>query len=422
MMTKQPLDLVRMIPRGGLSVGGALTSWYRSNNTPMPIAVYEPFSASTLAASYVNVVNPGVHDAAAPVAAPTFIAGSGWSFNGTQYLTTDIIPAAGWTLLMHCGDTYVTNKTLCGCSKTGGPWFTLNAFQGANKVAYGNGGSLLQVAPQMDYAGTLTAAGLTGYRNGIADAGSIPAWSGTMPYEFWIGTNHLDGSVANSATGGILAIAIWNSVLDSAQVLSVHNALQRAIGLNLIICDGDSRTSGAGSTGGQSYPVQLREMLGYKNTFRNYGVGGQTQTDMNADAATQIDTKYSTSYGRNAVIAWGGVNDLGQGRSAANTYSSISTYVSGRKAAGFKVVVGTIPTCIFTGTAQEKIDKEAQRVALNSLIMANAAGADAVSDVASAAELQNPSDATYYSDYVHFTNAGYAVVAREFNNPVLSLL
>jgi hypothetical protein len=60
------------------------------------IAVYQPKGAADLAASYVNLANPGTYDAA-PGTAPTFDAATGWTFNGsTQYLTTGVTNGAAW--------------------------------------------------------------------------------------------------------------------------------------------------------------------------------------------------------------------------------------------------------------------------------------------------------------------------------------
>ena len=49
------------------------------------VAAYQPKGAASLAASYVNLANPGTYDAA-PGAAPTWASATGWTFNGTQYL------------------------------------------------------------------------------------------------------------------------------------------------------------------------------------------------------------------------------------------------------------------------------------------------------------------------------------------------
>lgn len=59
------------------------------------VAAYQPIGAASLAASYVNLANPGTYDAA-PGVAPTWASATGWTFNGsTQYLTTGITPPRG---------------------------------------------------------------------------------------------------------------------------------------------------------------------------------------------------------------------------------------------------------------------------------------------------------------------------------------
>lgn len=63
------------------------------------VAAYCPKGAASLAASYINLVQPGTYDAAEGVA-PTWDAGAGWKFNGsTQYLATGIVPSPTWTII-----------------------------------------------------------------------------------------------------------------------------------------------------------------------------------------------------------------------------------------------------------------------------------------------------------------------------------
>jgi hypothetical protein len=72
--------------------GGAVP-WWRAGGAPAPVAAYQPLGAASLAASYINLANPGTYDAA-PGTAPSFNAATGWTFNGSsQYLNTGIAPA-----------------------------------------------------------------------------------------------------------------------------------------------------------------------------------------------------------------------------------------------------------------------------------------------------------------------------------------
>lgn len=63
--------------------GLAVAPWWKVAGKTC-VAAYQPKGAASLAASYVNLANPGTYDAA-PGAAPTLTA-DGWSFDGTQYL------------------------------------------------------------------------------------------------------------------------------------------------------------------------------------------------------------------------------------------------------------------------------------------------------------------------------------------------
>ena len=64
--------------------GLAVAPWWKVAGKTC-VAAYQPKGAASLAASYVNLANPGTYDAA-PGAAPTWASATGWTFNGTQYL------------------------------------------------------------------------------------------------------------------------------------------------------------------------------------------------------------------------------------------------------------------------------------------------------------------------------------------------
>lgn len=69
------------------------TPWWLAGGVSAANAIvaYQPIGAANLAGSYINLANAGTHNAA-PGVAPTFDASTGWTFNGTQYLTTTITP------------------------------------------------------------------------------------------------------------------------------------------------------------------------------------------------------------------------------------------------------------------------------------------------------------------------------------------
>lgn len=110
-----------------------------------------------------------------------------------------------------------------------------------------------------------------------------------------------------------------------------------------------------------------------------------------------------------------GTNDLLQGVSLATIQSNITSYVTAVKAAGFQCLIKTVPAMKdYTGSAVPG-GAEADRVSLNSWIVSNSAGADAVIDYTSQTLLSDPgsgTNATYFqADRLHPTTAGYALMA-----------
>ena len=75
---------------GGLKPG--VNRWWQISGveTGDIVAVYQPIGADTLAKSYLNLVNPGTNDAN-PIVAPSWDTTIGWTFSGTEHLTTGIV-------------------------------------------------------------------------------------------------------------------------------------------------------------------------------------------------------------------------------------------------------------------------------------------------------------------------------------------
>jgi len=86
-----------VIPAGIMDVrvrapaSAAVAGWWEVAGKTC-VAAYQPKGAASLAASYVNLAQPGVNDAA-PGNAPTFATATGWTFvaANSQYLTTGIV-------------------------------------------------------------------------------------------------------------------------------------------------------------------------------------------------------------------------------------------------------------------------------------------------------------------------------------------
>lgn len=210
----------------------------------------------------------------------------------------------------------------------------------------------------------------------------------------------------------------------------------RAAGLGLIksgrpniVFEGDSITTGAASAGPAStavlhienYPRLASDGIAGA-TVTNVAVGGQTVLAMSAAAATQVDPLINT--GRLNIVAFlGGTNDIYNGAATpATAYNRVVAYCTARRAAGWKVVVGTI---LPRDPAAAGAGFEADRQTLNTSIRTNwATFADAIADIGAdptigAAGAQT--NTAYYADLHHPTTLGYEIIATYYRTAFKAL-
>jgi len=210
------------VPRGAAAVAG----WWEAGGAIGCLGAYQPIGAASYAASLVNLADPGTRDAYAGTS-PSWDAVNGWTFNGsTQYLIADMTPATdqSWSVI-------------CRYVKTGGYGYLLGCrnFSDTRMFAlqpndggapsgsrYYNGGTL-KVAPGAG-AGIMGLAGATGYRGGAAEAGSIPAWTGSARYQIYFGAYN-NGPAVGYYKGTIQCIAIYNTTLSAVQMAAITAAM-----------------------------------------------------------------------------------------------------------------------------------------------------------------------------------------------------
>lgn len=199
--------------------------WYQPTGIALAnvIGAYAPKGAASLAASYVNLANPGTNNAA-PGVAPTFNAATGWGGTGSQWLTTGIVPSAGWTIGVRFSDVPADNN---GCA--------IGGFKDANTyfwaypstpvgnqyyMAYGN-------SPVQGGAGTGIAQGVLiisagkRYVNGILKSTS-GVWTGTGAAIYIMARNN-NGTTDRIMTGNVQAAIVLNTQLTDAQALELSN-------------------------------------------------------------------------------------------------------------------------------------------------------------------------------------------------------
>lgn len=203
---------------GVVSQGGAADWWAVTGKTC--VAAYQPIGAASLAASYTNLANSGTNNAA-PGTAPTWASATGWVFNGsTQYLTTGVVPADGWSAICRYSNRSSTAGYVMGIGQTVGQYFGF--IPTASNVIYGLGGTI-SVAPALD-SGVVAISGQRAYRNGSVDGGTISSWSGTTSLIIYIGAANR-GVPNNYFAGNIQAIAIYSDTLSGAEVAAVSAAM-----------------------------------------------------------------------------------------------------------------------------------------------------------------------------------------------------
>lgn len=198
---------------GGVSAGSA-------------VAVYQPKGAASLAASYVNLANPGTYDAA-PGTAPTFDAATGWTFTATssQYLTTGVTPASVWSLIVQYKDATVTGFKIAigNRGSVDGRFYVGPSGTNSSGVAYGYGDANLEKEPVLAN-GNLALAANQPYRNGSTNGYAFGIWTGSS-VALYIGCRNWNGTADGFFSGKIQAVAIYSTTLTATQVGLISTAM-----------------------------------------------------------------------------------------------------------------------------------------------------------------------------------------------------
>lgn len=288
----------------------------------------------------------------------------------------------------------------------------------AGKIGYQTG-ALIEGSRDMRAGVWVAKGGASGFasRNGVVtlsgnlgtntvnrlSIGNLPAAATFQKYANWGGW-----SLVAVYNGDITTEANWGAFCADAQR---YYALNQNPALFAI--DGDSRCTNyphgtAGPTPAEQWPALIANTTTTPLVVPNFGVPGQTQAAMNADAVAQVDAIYNATNAKNIAYCGGGINDL-PADSAATIETAIQTWCTTRRAAGYQVIVATIPPASSVSGANET-----KRAAINTWIRANwSSWADQLCDLDNDSRLQTPSNTTYYlADGVHYTAAGHAVVAE----------
>lgn len=193
------------------------------------VAAYQPKGAASLAASYVNLANPGTHDAA-PGTAPTFDTATGWTFDAasSQYLTTGVIQQnVNWSIIVRFSGASTSKMLACLIGSDNGT-YNHHLRQTTNDAvparSYRNGMARL-VTGAAAASGIMAYAGAGAYFNGATD-GTLPDTAGLSGYEIYLGCLNFSGTAGQFLIGTIAAIAIYSTTLSAADVAALTARMQ----------------------------------------------------------------------------------------------------------------------------------------------------------------------------------------------------
>jgi hypothetical protein len=213
---------MRPLKHAGSQFLGGAKAWYIAGGATVPIAAYRPKGAASLAASYVNIVNPGTYNAA-PGTAPTFAAATGWGFTGTQFLNTGILSAANMTVLVRFSGSTGNDRCIFGSRNTTNGLYAVARLNAELQHSYNYGPNRVTVVGALA-GGVVAIAGAKGYLNGAQETATLDNVIAT-PLVLYVGAANIDGVTSLHFVGNIQAVAIYSSVLTAAQVLAISTAM-----------------------------------------------------------------------------------------------------------------------------------------------------------------------------------------------------
>ena len=211
-------------------------TWWRPDGIDSVncITAYYPKGAVSIDRSYLDVIDSSYYKCV-PYVAPTFTAGSGWVFTGTQYMNAFYAPnlkpvsaVASITLPNTTG-----YRTVLGCNPRGGLQFRVNQTTNtinltkADIAEIGLSSGSVATNTRTSVGFTYSAAGVYNfYLNGLASG------SGTNDQTFVAGEAtigaYFSPSVVHLFNGTIHSVAIWNVVLTPAQ-MAQSSAMQSTL-------------------------------------------------------------------------------------------------------------------------------------------------------------------------------------------------
>ena len=223
---------LQYIPGGALSVqmsawpvAAGANWWEPTTGSFTCVAAYQAIGAASLAASYVNLANPGTNDLTEGDA-PTFDTSYGWDFNGSSdVLYTGVVPTTDYTAIVRFSDGGTADNYIFGTfNNDTNAAFGIRANDGWGAKNYYNAGDVWSNGGLT--SGVFAIAGKAVYKDGAYSA-TIPAGSGSWTNDLTIGgRNTAPFGIAGYTNARIQAVAIYSTTLDATQIAEITTNMQ----------------------------------------------------------------------------------------------------------------------------------------------------------------------------------------------------
>jgi hypothetical protein len=148
---------------------------------------------------------------------------------------------------------------------------------------------------------------------------------------------------------------------------------------------------------------------------------------MLSDVVSQIDSTYDNTVDNHILVLWGAINDLYPSGAVLSTIqNNYTTYVQGRVAKGFKVIVCTCTSARGASYASRHPEVDSIRQQFNTWLRSNwqTIGASCLVDLSSdyrLGEYDSGLNTTYFNDGIHMTLSGKTIVADMVERGIISV-
>ncbi|MEI9939932.1 MAG: SGNH/GDSL hydrolase family protein [Pseudomonadota bacterium] len=195
----------------------------------------------------------------------------------------------------------------------------------------------------------------------------------------------------------------------------------------LVAIVGDSIANGDQVPGWQTWSFTMLADLAQTHPdvqlLNNASNGAGIPKVKNSDYTEAVLPWYSAMREKNILIVAAGTNDIAGGGDVQDVLDRYYGLLDAARATGWKTVACTVLPRSDLGTGSPLAKLQADRLTFNADVVQNyASHADALADVAAISAMGDSNNTTYYSDKIHPTAVGHALLEPVYRAAVAGLL